>query len=150
MKKQLVISGLVLSLITGCAFAATDYFLKNLSACNPYKTVFKSNYTKDSFEKAVLGRMIDNNSHNIYCVYYKQKAPNEYQLCYKRMNALVSGKEERQLVKCRMTNINGIREAEQSINEKDYYVDINTEVTTTTYPIEQPAQTEKYIERTEY
>ncbi len=136
MKKQLLIAGLVLSLVSGCAFAATDYFLKNLSTCNPYKTVFKSNFNGQSFEKAILGRMIDNDSHNIYCVYYKQKAPNEYQLCYKRMNAMINGKETRQLVNCKMTNISGIREAEQSINEKDYYVDINTQITTT--PVETP------------
>ena len=130
MKKELLTVGIALTMFSGCTFAATDYFLKNLSTCNPYKTVFKSNFNGQTYEKAVLGRMIDNTSHNIYCIYYKQKAPNEYQLCYKRMNAMISGKEPRQLVNCRMTNLSGIKEAEQSINEKDYFVEIGTEIIT--------------------
>lgn len=123
MKKKFTLLLCTLLAGTGLAFAAQDLFLKRLAICNPYKTVYKNPVTGESFEKAVIGVKTDSLSGNLYCVYYKQVAQGQYQLCQRRTTELRDGGPFDKKTECRYTNLAGINDAKKEVAQRNYVID---------------------------
>lgn len=106
------------------ADAYQDLFLQKLQTCSPYKTVYKNPITNEAFEKGIIGVKTDSLSHNLHCVYYKQIAKSQYQLCEQRTNALSSDGPFDKKVECRYTNLTGLNDARKEVAQKDYVIDL--------------------------
>ena len=86
MKKKLLITLLISSIIAAPAFCA-DNFTKRLNICNPYKTKFTAK-NGETYTKSVMGAHLEIETGLRSCVYYIQEAQNVYKLCNIPMSAL--------------------------------------------------------------
>jgi hypothetical protein len=122
--KKLAIILSILTLGASIAFAHDDrLFVENIKNCNPYKSVFKVKKTGEVLEKGVIGIKAESSTGNLYCVYYTQRTPSQYQLCQQITGWVPGTSKPDRKVSCRTVGFASFSEEEQSMNTNDYFID---------------------------